>query len=238
MSNYTTQTAALKAVTIDTTTIDAKRIDTEKLFVNGELFDPSQIKESPNQVVFGLYLFPNYNTVDFELQSLDGNFTMSESLIKMSDISYFSLPDGMYAYIPITSEICNYISKNFDNGEMEHIFGITHSLTGAKFGLLGLDTYSIEPCILENYVLLDSGGLGNAIWFIKICEESDNLSELYGGTTEDNDYICFTITIPYTINDDTSSLYSLRQPQEMNIVDSLRQKIEEARQRILDKSAE
>ena len=36
MSNYTTQTAALKAVTIDT-----RKLDTKKLFINGELFDPS-----------------------------------------------------------------------------------------------------------------------------------------------------------------------------------------------------
>lgn len=42
MSNYTTQTAALKAVTIDTTTIDAKRIDTKKLFVNGVPIDELQ----------------------------------------------------------------------------------------------------------------------------------------------------------------------------------------------------
>ena len=42
MSNYTTQTAALKAVTIDTTTIDAKRIDTKKLFVNGVSIDELQ----------------------------------------------------------------------------------------------------------------------------------------------------------------------------------------------------
>jgi hypothetical protein len=41
MSNYTTQTAALKAVTIDTAKLDAKQIDTKKLFINGELFDPS-----------------------------------------------------------------------------------------------------------------------------------------------------------------------------------------------------
>ena len=57
MSNYTTQTAALKAVTIDTAKIDAKQIDTKKLFINGELFDPSQIgssqiKESPNDAMF------------------------------------------------------------------------------------------------------------------------------------------------------------------------------------------
>ena len=52
MSNYTTQTAALKATTIDTRLLDAKQIDTKKLFVNGELFDPSNIKESPNQIHF------------------------------------------------------------------------------------------------------------------------------------------------------------------------------------------
>ena len=46
MKNYTTQTAALKATTVDTRLLDAKQIDTEKLFINGELFDPSdkQIK--------------------------------------------------------------------------------------------------------------------------------------------------------------------------------------------------
>ena len=36
MKNYTTKTAALKATTIDTRLLDAKRIDTEKIFINGE----------------------------------------------------------------------------------------------------------------------------------------------------------------------------------------------------------
>lgn len=63
MSNYTTQTAALKAVTIDTAKIDAKQIDTKKLFINGELFDPSQtgssqIKESPNEAMFSMMIAP------------------------------------------------------------------------------------------------------------------------------------------------------------------------------------
>ena len=63
MSNYTTQTAALKAVTIDTAKLDAKQIDTKKLFINGELFDPSQIgssqiKESPNEAIFGMMISP------------------------------------------------------------------------------------------------------------------------------------------------------------------------------------
>lgn len=52
MSNYTTQTAALKATTVDTRLLDAKQIDTKKLFINGTQFDPSQIKESPNDATF------------------------------------------------------------------------------------------------------------------------------------------------------------------------------------------
>lgn len=46
MSDYTTQTASLKATTIDTRKIDSKQIDAEKIYINGELFDPSdkQIK--------------------------------------------------------------------------------------------------------------------------------------------------------------------------------------------------
>ena len=46
MSYYTTKTASLRATAIDTRKIDAKQIDTEKIYINGELFDPSdkQIK--------------------------------------------------------------------------------------------------------------------------------------------------------------------------------------------------
>lgn len=43
MSDYTTQTASLKATTIDTRKIDAKQIDTKKLFINGEIFDPTNV---------------------------------------------------------------------------------------------------------------------------------------------------------------------------------------------------
>lgn len=78
MKNYTTQTAALKAVTIDTTKLDAKQIDTKKLFINGELFDPSQIgssqiKESPNEAMFMMSIAPLTDTKEdgiFILQSM------------------------------------------------------------------------------------------------------------------------------------------------------------------------
>lgn len=61
MKNYTTQTAALKAVTIDAHLLDAHKIDTKKLYINGELFDPSQIKESPNDAFFQMMIVPTTN---------------------------------------------------------------------------------------------------------------------------------------------------------------------------------
>ena len=59
MKNYTTQTAALKATTVDTRLLDAKQIDTERLFIKGTEFDPSQIKESPNEALFGMTVAPS-----------------------------------------------------------------------------------------------------------------------------------------------------------------------------------
>lgn len=58
MKNYTTQTASLKATTVDTRLLDAKQIDTKKLFINGTQFDPSQLKESPNEAIFQLIISP------------------------------------------------------------------------------------------------------------------------------------------------------------------------------------
>lgn len=47
MKNYTTQTAALKATTVDT-----RILDTKILKINGETFDPSQIEGDYNSVVW------------------------------------------------------------------------------------------------------------------------------------------------------------------------------------------
>ena len=63
MSNYTTQTAALKAVTVDTRLLDAKRINTKKLFINGSEFDPSQIK-SPVETVVYMFTFVGGEVVE------------------------------------------------------------------------------------------------------------------------------------------------------------------------------
>lgn len=92
----------------------------------------------------------------------------------------------------------------------------------------------IEQCILENFT---TSGFGDFCWVIKICEEDDNLSELYGGLSEENPYFIFLVSIPYYIpeNDTSSSTYSLR---KTNPFDSLREKFEQMRQQMLDKSAE
>ena len=106
-------------------------------------------------------------------------------------------------------------------------------ITSAKFILANLNPQyglRIEQCILENFIC----GIDNQlVWVIKICEEDDNLSELYGGVSEVLPYFSFAISIPYYIseNDTSSSTYSLR---KTNPIDSLREKFEQ----MLDKSAE
>lgn len=68
MKNYTTKTAALKATTIDTRKIDAK-----KIYINGEQFDPSQIEGDYNSVVWKMTIQSaiidksnNYNVIDLD----------------------------------------------------------------------------------------------------------------------------------------------------------------------------
>lgn len=85
---------------------------------------------------------------------------------------------------------------------------------------------------------------GGLYWVIKICEEGDNLSELFGGITEDIPHFSLLISIPYYIpeNDIPSSTYSLR---KTNFFENLRERFEQMRQRfderkqqMLDNSAE
>ena len=62
MSNYTTQTAALKATSIDTRLLNAKHIETKKLFINGEL-----LKKSPNEAMFQMMIAPSEEENGFYL---------------------------------------------------------------------------------------------------------------------------------------------------------------------------
>jgi hypothetical protein len=239
MSNYTTQTAALKAVTIDTAKLDAKRIDTKKLFINGELFDPSQtgssqIKESPNQALFIMLV----QGTGFSLQSLksdeDGNsiFGTEGSFYTVSE-TQGELPSGVYALIQLDE---NFIKCLCNNVMDDSSASLLYIIPSAKFMLLNQNGDKLEQCIFENFITV---GGSSMYWFIKICEVDDNLSELYGGITTGGllPGLAFVITIPYYIteNDTSSSTYSLR---KTNPFDSLREKIEQMGQQILDNSAE
>lgn len=109
-------------------------------------------------------------------------------------------------------------------------------ITFAKFMLMSVqNAVRFEQCILENFITGRDNG--NPIWVIKISEEEDDLSELYGGVTEALPYFGFIISIPYYIseNDISSSTYSLRKTSP---IDSIREKFEQMRQQMLDKNAE
>lgn len=235
MSNYTTQTASIKATTIDTRKIDTKQIDTEKLFINGELFDPSQIKESPNDTFF--WWAVDVNGTWF-LQSLvsdsDGNFLVGKNgELTIGSQTGGILENGIYAIIEIDDDFLKSIGVN-GSSEAYDMVG-SSCILGAKF-LVIKETSSIpfENCILENFLsMIDE----QPTWVIKICEEDDNFFELYGGITEENPYFMFVISIPYYIpeNDTSSSTYSLR---KTNPIDSLRERFEQMRQQMLDNPSE
>ena len=256
MKNYTTQTASLKATNIDTRALNAKRIDTKKLFINGTQFDPSQIKESPNEAIFQLIVIPNLedNYDEFpggwQIESVKANLVDYEpdeqyweslvynggDLIKGSQTEGV-LPNGIYIFVQIDDNFVKCIGGNSLN---DTDLSPLHKITSAKFNIISLTSIlpKFEQCILENF-LITSEDINELNWVIKLCEEDDNLSELYGGITEEMPGFMFSISIPYYIpeNDDTSSssTYSLR---KTNIFDNLREKFEEMRQRSLDKNAE
>lgn len=247
MSNYTTQTAALKAVTIDTAKIDAKRIDTKKLFINGELFDPSQIKESPNDAKFYFAVYPdledNYEEVagGWQIESNksilvedDPHDQWWESLVcDGGDLINGSqtegiLPNGIYVYKEIDDNFVKCIGGN----TLNDTDGLcVNNIPFAKFEFMNINSLRLEQCILENFLTVDPEN-ERLYWVIKICEEDDNLSELYGGITEDMPFFDFVISIPYYIPEydytSSSSTYSLR---KTNLFDSLREKFEQMRQR-------
>lgn len=142
------------------------------------------------------------------------------------------LQNGVYVVIELDENFAKCLCGNIIDDSIEHL---TYIIPSAKFTLASFQNNSkLEQCILENFIIVV--GL-SVYWVIKICEEDDNLSELYGGLTEDTPYFTFVVSIPYYIpeNDTSSSTYSLR---KTNPIDSLREKIEQMRQQMLDKSAE
>ena len=120
MKNYTTQTAALKATTVDARLLDAKQIDTKKLFINGTQFDPSQIKENPNEAMFSMMIMPTPTDEEkgvYSLESLKSNsdgelmFKNEGVLLKGSE-SGGVLQNGVYVVIQIDDNFAKCIGGN------------------------------------------------------------------------------------------------------------------------------
>lgn len=116
MKNYTTQTAALKAVTVDTHSLDVNRIDAKKIFINGE-----ELNNVSTEVV-------NYLWSDLQKTTVDD-----------------------YVVLKCETEEGAYPIHLYING--------------------------ILVMCQNNKTLLG--------WEWYICPTSDNLSEIYGGITDD-----------------------------------------------------
>ena len=265
MSNYTTQTAALKATTIDARALNAKQIDTKKLFINGELFDPSQIKESPNQAFFNLTVLPSPDIYAFECTSHkqlifeEGDeryeYNAYENfghLVNGSETNGM-LKNGVYVILPITDSFLKCIGGDLLDGSLA-----INNIINANFSIYNyqMDKYdevisvSAEQCMLENffYIFAETEEIGYAI---KLYEEDDNLTELYGGPNyflSGGEYPIFSFIIskPYHIPEitelDLDSIYSLRNRHNSSLFEKniqiTKQHLQNIKQRVLDKSAE
>lgn len=222
MSNYTTQTASIKATTIDTRKIDTKQIDTKKLFINGTQFDPSQIKESPNQIcmVMGLLVDSNGNhqfafMTENNEAIVTGSFQNNKVQVNWIELLSYFYPDRNIYYESLP--LLNLIGANF------FIFYIDEEGYGTP-----------EKCILD--VQLE--WIDKAMMLsIKLGEEDDNLSELYGGGMDGQ--FMFYMLIPYATPPSQTSTFSLRQPQVSPLsLEQAQQVFTHLRQQMLDKSAE
>lgn len=115
MRNYTTKTAALKATIIDTRLLDAKRIDTEKLFVNGE-----SIKEVGINTYVQVYkasdvnsygeLFTNFDTNTPGITSSIGNQSCNFRIINVK-------VKGYHVTCPIMYEVANAWIRLWEQGD-------------------------------------------------------------------------------------------------------------------------
>lgn len=147
MKNYTTQTAALKATSVDTRLLDAKQIDTKKLFINGELFDPSNTGGGGGGSGSGVKVWRG--------KWGDGTFNTCD--------------------VNDTGVWCS-----------ENIFWNLHNVYGTGYFPYKLYINGHEVmCKMEEDV---------HAWDFYVAQPGDNLSEIYGGITNDT-----PVTIYYSL---------------------------------------
>lgn len=91
MKNYTTQTAALKATTIDTRFLDVSRVDAKKLFVNGESLEDVILQTSPKGVNNAVKISTTIGSIKNDSIVISGDYQISLS----GGILWISRVDGI-----------------------------------------------------------------------------------------------------------------------------------------------
>ena len=161
MSNYTTQTAALKATSIDTRKIDAKQIDTKKLFIDGISID-EKLKQAAIASRGNLLLIQFHDGVVpiGVICVKDGLFRENDEWIFCyCEIIHDNLGDGEKKYLKFTHE----------NGDSVFNVGTTVNKCIAK-------TSSNKIIEIQLKEIINVEGLA-----FELGEVDDNLEEIYGG---------------------------------------------------------
>lgn len=158
MSNYTTQTASLKATTIDTRKIDTKQIDTKKLFIDGKEFTwKNNLKHQyyiieVTQDSSDKFVVSSAQIVDLltnEITEFAAMFAQGSKLTMNNGNNIDLLEDGWWLMLPKNEGLS--LSQIYINN--------------------GLPRKVMLPVIEHGTMIL-----------IKIAEETDTITELYNKT--------------------------------------------------------
>lgn len=203
MSDYTTQTASLKATTIDTRKIDAKQIDTKTLNISGINID-EKLKQSA--------IASRGNLMGIFFQ--DGVVTSCTIAIK----------DGQVLDEPIICN-CEIIDSDKGEGEKKYLL-ITHENGDGVFNV-GTNVNKCNTATTQGFeeIKLKELVVTEKITVFGLGESDDNLEEIYGGAFYNGIVYIFSQDNAYTTylgQQNTASTYSLR-GENTSILDKLRQ---------------
>lgn len=214
MSNYTTQTASLKATTIDTRKIDTKQIDTKTLNINGISID-EKLKQAAiaSRGDFMMIQFQDGVAALCVITVKDGQFLLGdndERIICGCDIINNDFGDGEKKYLLIT----------YENGDSVFNIGTTVNK------VLVINASSVSEIKLKEKLIQSSAA---GFIFFELGEVGDNLEEIYGGTFYNGYvYILYQDNALITALEpqNTSSTYSLR-GENTSILDKLYQMVQQ-----------
>lgn len=210
MSDYTTKTASLKATAIDTRKIDAKQIDTEKLFINGisidEKLKQAAIASRGNALVL---MLSNEIVNGCEIYVKDGQ-VLDEPINCSHVIVEQDLGRGSKKYLGF-----------FDYNNGDSVFNLGTTVNKC----IAVTTQGL----LEEIKLKELTVAEEWIKVFELGEIDDNLEEIYGGAFYTGQVLILYQDNAYTSDfeqQNTASTYSLR-GENTSILDKLRQTVQQ-----------